>query len=215
MASVICGLLAGLAAGGLASSRSAHAGYVRSDRPVYTMRESNSQVFLQIAVDGGKISNGGRVTFELFDDTCPITTKNFRELCRGGHGTTAGGKDMSYKGSVFHRIIPGFMLQGGDYTAGDGTGGESIYGGQFADETFKGKAGSHHSRGMLSMANAAPDTNGSQFFITVAPAPWLDGRHVIFGQVIDGYSVVLDVEDLGTKLGKTKKRAWIKDCGVL
>jgi peptidylprolyl isomerase len=157
----------------------------------------------------------GRIEFELFDDVVPITTRNFRELCRGGQGTTPDGKDLNFKKSPFHRIIPGFMIQGGDFTKGNGTGGHSIYGPRFKDESFRGKAGSHPGGGLLSMANAGPDTNGSQFFITVAPTPWLNGKHVVFGQVISGYEVVKEMEKKGSTNGRPSHSIYIKECGLV
>merc|ERR1712087_808604 len=117
---------------------------------------------------------------------------------------------LSYVDSPFHRIIPGFMLQGGDTTNGDGTGGESIYGGKFKDEDFGLK---HTSIGQLSMANSGPNSNGSQFFITVAPTPWLDGKHVIFGEVTDGFDTLGKVEAIGSRSGAPAKRVVIEDCG--
>merc|ERR1719226_74542 len=123
------------------------------------------------------------------------------------------GKPLHFKGSKFHRVIPGFMCQGGDFTEGNGRGGESIYGGKFPDESFSGKAGVHTGEGCLSMANAGPNTNGSQFFICTGATPHLDGKHVVFGKVISGYDVVQKMERVGSNSGKTSKKAVIADCG--
>merc|ERR1719191_833000 len=154
-----------------------------------------------------------RVTIGLFGDVVPKTVANFVKLCTGDSDKKSStGGALAYKGSKFHRIIPNFMIQGGDFTRGDGTGGESIYGAKFADENFKLK---HTGPGILSMANAGPNTNGSQFFITTVKTSWLDGRHVVFGKVIEGMDIVKKVEGFGSQSGKTSKPVVIADCGQL
>merc|ERR1711937_1029041 len=157
----------------------------------------------------------GRCVFELYADACPKTAENFRALCTGEKGMGNSGKPLHYKGSGFHRVITQFMCQGGDFTRGNGTGGESIYGEKFADETFAGKCGKHTGFGCLSMANAGPNTNGSQFFICTADTPWLDGKHTVFGSVVDGLDVVDKIEAVGSQSGATAATVTIKASGEI
>lgn len=167
------------------------------------------RVFFDIEVNGKK---AGRIVIGLFADDVPKTCENFRALCTGEKGVGTSGKPLHFKGSKFHRVIQQFMLQGGDFTRGNGTGGESIYGEKFADENFKF---THDAPGNLSMANAGPNTNGSQFFITTIKTAWLDGKHVVFGRVVDGMDVVKKVEALGSASGVTSATVTIADCGEL
>jgi len=161
-----------------------------------------SNVFFDVAINS---KPSGRIVFKLFDDKVPKTTRNFRELATGQHG-------FGYEESIFHRVIPGFMVQGGDFTNRNGTGGKSIYGLKFPDENFDLK---HSEPFLLSMANAGKNTNGSQFFITTGKTPWLDGKHVVFGKVIEGQDVVRAIEGYGTDSGTPKTTITITSSGTL
>jgi cyclophilin family peptidyl-prolyl cis-trans isomerase len=155
----------------------------------------------------------GRVVMRLYADVVPKTAENFRALCTGEKGEGTMGKPLHYKGCAFHRVIQDFMIQGGDFTNGDGTGGESIYGEKFADENFVIK---HTHEGQLSMANAGPGTNGSQFFITSKDTPHLDGKHVVFGHVVEGMDVIREIEKVDKAEGdKPEVDIIISDCGEM
>ncbi|MEV7189281.1 peptidylprolyl isomerase [Kitasatospora sp. NPDC093102] len=161
-----------------------------------------SNVFFDITIND---EPAGRIVFKLFDEVVPKTARNFRELATGQNG-------FGYEGSGFHRVIPAFMLQGGDFTNHNGTGGKSIYGEKFADENFQLK---HDRPGLLSMANAGRNTNGSQFFITTIVTDWLDGKHVVFGEVVEGMDLVKKIEGLGSQSGRTSAKIAIAKSGVV
>ncbi|CAM9530024.1 unnamed protein product [Discosporangium mesarthrocarpum] len=170
---------------------------------------NNPRCFFDIKVGDNEPQ---RLTMELWANVCPKTCANFLHLCKGDKGKTPDGKPLHYKGSLFHRVIKDFMLQGGDFTNGDGTGGVSIYGDKFSDENFDIK---HTKEGLLSMANAGPNTNGSQFFVTCRDTPHLDGRHVVFGCVIDGMDLVHKIEGMPTTNDRPNEDVIIVDCGEL
>ncbi|MCO5611271.1 hypothetical protein L7F22_065523 [Adiantum nelumboides] len=172
--------------------------------------EVTHKVYLDVEIDKQR---AGRIVIGLFGKAVPKTAENFRVLCTGEKGKGVNGKPLHYKGTMFHRIIPGFMIQGGDVSYTNGKGGESMYGSTFPDENFKLK---HSSAGCVSMVNSGPDSNGSQFFITTVKASWLDGKHVVFGRVMSGMDTVFAIEGgAGTYNGRPRKKVGILDSGEI
>jgi cyclophilin family peptidyl-prolyl cis-trans isomerase len=164
---------------------------------------AGSKAYWDVSING---SFRGRMVFELYDEVVPRTTANFRGLCTSQPG---------YKGSLSHRIIPNFMSQWGDFTNGDGTGGRSIYGEKFPDESFQGRAGTHTGFGCLSMANSGPNTNGSQVFVCTGDTPWLDGKHVVLGNLVAGAEVLYAVDRCGSRDGRPTAQVAIIGCGLI
>ncbi|XP_010941301.1 peptidyl-prolyl cis-trans isomerase CYP21-1 isoform X1 [Elaeis guineensis] len=183
---------------------------VQQDIRVEKEPEITHRVYFEVDIDGQRT---GRIVVGLYGKVVPKTVENFRALCTGEKGKGASGKNLHYKGTPFHRIISGFVIQGGDIIHGDGKGSESIYGSTFPDENFTIK---HSHAGIVSMVNSGPDSNGSQFFITTIKASWLDGEHVAFGKVIQGMDTVYAIEGgAGTYSGKPRKKVIIVDCGEI
>ncbi|KAK3224719.1 hypothetical protein Dsin_004581 [Dipteronia sinensis] len=170
---------------------------------------ANPRVIFDLSIDGHL---AGRIVMELFADSTPITAKNFRALCTGDKGISTVGKPLRYKGSTFHRLIPGYMVYRGDITHGNGTGGESIYCISFTDENFVKK---HIGPGIMSMAKIGTRGNGSQFFICTAKTEWLDSKQVVFGQLVEGFEVLKAVDKIDSSSGFTSKPVMVIDCGQL
>lgn len=168
--------------------------------------DPNPRVVLDIQIEGEAAPLN--ITLELNTQVVPKTSQNFLEICKG---IEVKGKKLAYKGSIFHRIIPQFMIQGGDFENFNGTGGRSIYGEKFNDENFILK----HEVGVIAMANAGPNTNGSQFYITTIATSWLDGRHVVFGKVVEGMDAVRKIESQGSPQGNPKNKVSITNCQAL
>ncbi|XP_004505782.1 peptidyl-prolyl cis-trans isomerase CYP21-1 [Cicer arietinum] len=182
----------------------------RADEESEEEPEITHRVFLDIDIDKQRL---GRIVIGLYGQAVPKTVENFRALCTGEKGESASGVKLHYKGTPFHRIISGFVIQGGDIIQHDGKASESIYGGTFPDENFRIK---HSHAGVVSMANSGPDSNGSQFFITTVKASWLDGDHVVFGKVVEGMDTVFAIEGgAGTYSGKPRKKVVIADSGEI
>ena len=174
------------------------------------MSERITRCFLDISIGH---SPYGRLVIQLDDHVTPTTAENFRALCTGEHGKTENGTVLHYKGCAFHKVIPQFIIQGGDFESGDGRGGSSIYGRRFADENFKLK---HDRPGVVSMANTgSKHTNGSQFFITLNRTSWLDGSHVVFGHVVDGLDILKTIASVPTRNDVPESPICIADCGML
>jgi peptidylprolyl isomerase len=176
------------------------------DRSLQDLPEVSQTVFFTVSIDGVE---AGRIEIGLFGGIVPRTAANFEALCKGDR--RAGSTRLAFAGSSFHRIIPSFMIQGGDFTNADGTGGMSIYGQTFPDENFTLKFDRKY---LVAMANAGPNTNGSQFFITTAKTPWLNGRHVVFGTVVSGFDVVDKIEAVGSPSGAPEATVTIVQAGL-
>lgn len=179
------------------------------DQPIPPQAEVTHRVYFDIDINS---KPAGRIVMGLYGSTVPKTAKNFKTLCEGTTKDEASGMQLAFAGSSFHRIIPNFMLQGGDFTRHNGTGGKSIYGNKFEDENFLIK---HKGPGTLSMANSGRNTNGSQFFICTQKTSWLDGKHVVFGVVEEGYDIVKRIESYGSNSGRSSAKVTIRAAGVL
>eukprot|EP00558_Chaetoceros_sp_UNC1202_P006783 CAMPEP_0197233986 /NCGR_PEP_ID=MMETSP1429-20130617/1869_1 /TAXON_ID=49237 /ORGANISM="Chaetoceros sp., Strain UNC1202" /LENGTH=221 /DNA_ID=CAMNT_0042692309 /DNA_START=93 /DNA_END=758 /DNA_ORIENTATION=- len=177
--------------------------------PVKPQAEITHRVFFDIAIDDRP---AGRVVIGLYGNVVPKTVENFKTLCEGTRTDPRSGMTLRYAGSSFHRIIPNFMIQGGDFTQHNGTGGTSIYGNKFNDENFELK---HTGPGILSMANSGRNTNGSQFFICTQKTPWLDGKHVVFGVIEEGYPLIQKIESYGSSSGRPSAKITIREAGSI